>query len=73
MKIYFNKMLIKENKMLTNENRFKLISKFMEEYMKERIDTISKNLIDICLSEMTIENSRKWLNKYLPIALNDII
>jgi hypothetical protein len=73
MKIYFDKMLIKENKILTDENRFKLISKFMEEYMKERIDTISKNIIDICLSEMTMENSRKWLNKYLPIALNDII
>jgi hypothetical protein len=38
-----------------------------------KIDNISKNLIDSCLTNMTMDNSRKWLNTYLPLSLEKIV
>ena len=37
-------------------------------FIKDKIDSISNNLINGCLKTMTLENSRIWLNTYLPVA-----
>ena len=73
MKKAFYKMLDKEKETLTNDNQKYFINKFMNENINNKIDTISDNLISSCLNTMTLDNSRKWLNKYLPISLYKII
>ena len=72
MKKSFHEMLLKNNEIITEKNKMQLISKFMLKY-NEQIDEISKHLIDKCLTSMTIENSRKWLTKYLPVSLKEIV
>ena len=73
MKKSFYKMLDKNKVILTDENKKYYIDKFITENINDKIDTISNNLISSCLSEMTLENSRFWLNSYLPIAFNQIV
>ena len=68
MKKMFYKMLENEDIILNENNKNTLINKFFVEKIDSKIDTISNNLIESCLSNMTVENSRKWLNRYLPIA-----
>jgi hypothetical protein len=70
----FNKIILKNNQEVNQDNKKELISIFIKNNLKEdKIDTIGKNLINCCLSNMTLENSRLWLNTYLPIAMNDLI
>ena len=71
MKNSFYKSL--KNEVLTSDNKKYHINKFMNESINDKIDSISNNLISSCLSNMTLENSRKWLNKYLPIAFYQIV
>ena len=80
MKKTFYKMLDKEARnqpqnaaILTDENKKYYLNKFITEYINDKIDIIGNNLITSGLSEMTLENSRIWLNTYLPIAFNQII
>ena len=71
MKNSFYKSL--KDEVLTSDNKKYHINKFMNESINDKIDTISNNLISSCLTNMTLENSRKWLNKYLPIAFYQIV
>jgi hypothetical protein len=71
MKNSFYKSL--KDEVLTTDNKKYHINKFMNETINDKIETISNNLISSCLTNMTLENSRKWLNKYLPIAFYQIV
>ena len=73
MKKSFYKMLDKDNTILTNNNRKFFITKFFTDNINNRIDDIGNTLINSCLSSMKLENSRIWLNKYLPIYFNQIV
>ena len=69
-KSFYNSL---KDEVLTTDNKKYHINKFMNETINDKIDTISNNLISSCLTNMTLENSRKWLNKYLPIAFYQIV
>ena len=71
MKNSFYKSL--KDEVLTSDNKKYHINKFMNESINDKIDSISNNLISSCLTNMTLENSRKWLNKYLPITFYQIV
>ena len=69
-KSFYNSL---KDEVLTTDNKKYHINKFMNETINDKIDTISNNLISSCLTNMTLENSRKWLNKYLPITFYQIV